>query len=1034
MDADLFVSRWLKSPARELRDGPGFIIQLCAVLGVPTPNDDGPGDNDYAFERPVIGLNEDGVHSAMRVDLYRADCFVMEMKGARPRVRSDSQTLAARETRSMERARRQAQAYALALDRPPPFLILANLGRSFEVWSRFGVHDRDYAPFPDAETCRIPFEDLAKPEIRRRLAAIWTNPRSLDPTRRVQKVTERVAGAITGLAPAIGERLAREAAARTASGRIDPVHRQACVSRAAAFLSQCVLAMFADSVGLFADRAFRSLLQRHRHEPARFHDYAVALFAVMRKGGYSIVIHQQVPAFETDLLDRNESIVLSLGEMARLVEAADYDWSDVDPPVFGALMEQAVAPTERAVVGLYYTGMALAQRLVGPTILDVLEFDWLACETAAQDLLERGEATAARQLIGEFHHRLVRTKVLDPACGCGVFLFVAMRGLQALEARVLATLLDLPDNKGLRAASGRRVSRTQFLGLDSEPRAVSIARMVMTIGDMGARNRTAVRDRSRPAPVVWFDQNAIRCRDALLTPGLQAGLDYVSNGRAEATPWPDADFIVGNPPYLGARQARALLGEDYVSDLCVVTEGRFRSADLATRWWDRAARILARPESRLRRFGFVMTRSITQPQSRRVLDKHLDGPVPMRLAFAAVDLPWSDAGGDRAEREGPAVQVVMTVAERGAPEPTGRLLTFTGSGPDAVWTEARGIIGSDLRLRDDRQDTRALVANAGLAGRGIQPMGAGFLITAEQAASLSGTVSARPAPIRPYRNGRDIAERPRGLYAVDLTGLSERQAREAYPGLFEHLLATVKPEREANRRAAYRAAWWLFGEGRAQLRASLAGLGRYIVTSEIAKHRWFQFLDGSILPDNRLVCIASDDPAMLAILSSGVHCAWALARGGRLEDRPIYSKGNCFDRFPFPVLTPAARRELAGLGDDLDRHRRRVLDEHPDLTMTEIYNLRERLMTVGLRPDEHALATRAGVHTVDYLHKAIDRRVLEAYGWPADVEGPDLVDRVAALNAARAAEEDGGLVRFLRPAFQDRRGAAASGAASVAAA
>ncbi|MEQ1725085.1 MAG: type IIL restriction-modification enzyme MmeI [Sphingopyxis sp.] len=248
--------------------------------------------------------------------------------------------------------------------------------------------------------------------------------------------------------------------------------------------------------------------------------------------------------------------------------------------------------------------------------------------------------------------------------------------------------------------------------------------------------------------------------------------------------------------------------------------------------------------------------------------------------------------------------------------------------------------------------------------------------------------------------------------------------RTRFPEVYQHILQTVKPERDANRRDTYRKNWWIHGEPRKDLRPALAGLPRYIATVETAKHRIFQFLDAGILPDNMLIAIGSDDAFHHGVLSSTAHAAWALEIGGTLEDRPRYNKSQIFDPFPFPDATPRQRATIAELAEELDAARKAALAEVPGLTMTEIYNWRAKLQSGDKRsPADEDRATldrmsaaRAGI--VHRLHEQIDAAVADAYGWAADLTPSDIVTRLVALNATRAAEEATGQIRWLRPEYQ----------------
>jgi hypothetical protein len=394
----------------------------------------------------------------------------------------------------------------------------------------------------------------------------------------------------------------------------------------------------------------------------------------------------------------------------------------------------------------------------------------------------------------------------------------------------------------------------------------------------------------------------------------------------------------------------------------------------------------------------------------------------LHLILACPDHPWTKATKDAA-----AVRIAMTVAEAGPGD--GTLIEveheakLDSDTPELGFATTQARINANLTAGDDASCARPLLANEGLSSRGVSLHGAGFIVTPSEARTLGlGTRDGLERHIRPYRNGRDLLQNARGVMIIDLFRLTESEARRRFPEAYQHVLQRVKPERDANRRATYRDNWWIFGEPRRELRPALANLPRYIVTVETAKHRIFQFLDESILPDNKLVAIGSSDPFHLGVLSSRIHRRWALAVGAKLEDRPVYAKAECFDPFPFPDPAPEQRARIAPLAEELDSTRKAALAEVPRLTMTELYNLRERIAAgEALAGEAQARATAARAYIVHQLHEEIDRAVAEAYGWPADLAPSEIVARLVALNAERRAEEAAGHVRWLRPEYQEPR-------------
>jgi hypothetical protein len=254
---------------------------------------------------------------------------------------------------------------------------------------------------------------------------------------------------------------------------------------------------------------------------------------------------------------------------------------------------------------------------------------------------------------------------------------------------------------------------------------------------------------------------------------------------------------------------------------------------------------------------------------------------------------------------------------------------------------------------------------------------------------------------------------------IDLFGLTAEQVRQKFPAVYQHVLTRVKPERDANNRAAYRDNWWVFGEPRKDFRPALAGLRRYVATTETAKHRWFEFLDSSILPDNRLIVFASEDALHLGVLSSRIHVVYALRAGGTLEDRPVYNKSRCFDPFPFPACDAAAQDRIRQIAEELDAHRKRVQAQHPGLTLTGMYNVLQKLRAgEALNAKDKQIHDAGLVSVLQQLHHDLDAAVFAAYGWPATLTDTEILEWVVALNAERAKEEVAGLVRWLRPEYQ----------------
>ena len=419
---------------------------------------------------------------------------------------------------------------------------------------------------------------------------------------------------------------------------------------------------------------------------------------------------------------------------------------------------------------------------------------------------------------------------------------------------------------------------------------------------------------------------------------------------------------------------------------------------------------------------------------------------PISLAYAIPDHPWVDSA------EGAAVRIAMTV---GAGVGDGLLQHVVLERPleqeeavEVVLCSSNGCIHSDLTIGANVVTAKPLRSNIGLASVGIAVHGAGLVISRDQAEQFGYDVSIHiNEVIRPYWNGKDITSKSRGVYLIDLVGYSEEQVRARLPQLYQHLLINTKPERDQNPRKSYRDAWWIPGEPRLSFRPALEGLTRYVVTPMTAKHRFFTFFTMDVLPDQGLVALAFDDGYTLGVLSSQIHIDWALAQGAILGPTPRYNASIVFDTFPFPICTPEQQAKIRELGERLDSHRKRQQELHPDLTLTGIYNVFEKLRTgEALTAKDKEIHDKGLVSVLKQIHDELDAAVLEAYGWADLVTaipladtlasgGPDgealeqqLLTRLVALNHERAAEEKRGLIRWLRPDYQSPGAATAPAA------
>lgn len=1116
-----FIARWGDSGGGERSNYQLFLTELCVLLGVdgPDPAVEDESQNAYVFERRVTRRRHEGRDSPNYIDLYKRGCFVLEAKQSAKRLKQVAELkqlgldLAEQRTGSgkrggatwdilMKNAREQAEGYARSLPTEegwPPFIAVVDVGHVIELYADFSLQGKHYGQFPDRLSYRIYLEDLHDEEVRERLRLLWTDPQKLDPAARTAAVTREVAALLAQLSKSMETRMIR-ALPDKGQPEKQAADRHAVIEKVAMFLMRCLFTMFAEDVGLLKRDSFTDMLEDYRDQPDKLHFGLKSLWQRMNKGGFSPELKLDVLRFNGGLFRDATALPVDAEELDQLAIAAGRDWKDVEPAIFGTLLESALDPADRHKLGAHYTPRAYVERLVVATVIEPLTEDWRNVQAAAAQHMETSEKTKARfeekrqlaadpvkkgdtgkarelkkqarklenqmkserekaqELVRDFHKRLCETRVLDPACGTGNFLYVSLELMKRLEGEVLETLADLGEDLVNLDLDRHTVDPHQFLGLEINPRAVAIAELVLWIGYLQWHFRT--RGRTLPAEPVLKDFHNIEEKDAVIAydswdvlrddtgrpvtrwdgvtyklhpitgeevPDEEARAEMKTYLNPKPATWPETDFIVGNPPFIGGKDMRQELGDGYAEACWKARKHVPGGADFVMHFWDKAAELVRL--GKIRRFGLITTNSITQKFSRRVIAHHMGQRKPLSLAMAIPDHPWMKSA------EKAAVRIAMTVGVPGAMEGFLRkVINELGLNTDAPRVElsARaGKIWPNLTLGADVTSVKPLLANDGLSSPGVKLHGAGFVVTPQEAAALGlGTVDGLDEYIRPYRNGRDLTARPRGVMVIDLFPLEEGDVRDRFPAVYQWVVDRVKPERDNNNRESYKKFWWIFGEPRRDLRPALAKLSQYIATVETAKHRFFRFLDASVRPDNKLICFALDDGYHLAILSSAIHFVWYLGNAGKLgvyERDAVYVKSQCFDPFPFPDPPDALKTRIRELGERLDAHRKEVLEKHKQLTMTGLYNVLEKVRAGTELTDADRDVYDAGlVGVLRQIHDDLDAAVAEAYGWPVDLADEDVLECLVALNHERAAEEAEGKIRWLRPEFQAPKEAAAA--------
>lgn len=957
-------------------------IDLCRLLGVDTPDD----PKNYCFERGLWGA-ETGRRFA---DVWRRGFFAWEYKAPGGDLR---QALA------------QLMQYALRLENPP--LLIVSDRRTIQIHTHFTGHP----------SLRI---DIAHAELRdpRKIALLrsaFLSPQDFRPAQSRSQITADLATKFAFIAKPLRDR--GETPFRTAH-----------------FLTQCAFCCFAESVEVLPAQVFRRLVQK-RQSPTSLQRSLTRLFETMSVGGDFGI--ETIPWFNGGLFKVVDVPLLTEDEAKTLAEAASSSWSAIDPSILGTLFERGLDPAKRNQMGAHYTDAATIERLIDPVVRQPLLAEWDGIKRDISALMSKRDVLAvrakgvpsrnptliarhgalrsqasqahgkAKNLLSGFMDRMQSVRVLDPACGSGNFLFLALKALKDIEHQVNDDAEDL----GL----GRQLSVTgphNVLGIESNEYAAELARATVWIGELQWRKEHGYGWNKDP---ILAPLDHIECRDAVLSPM-----------GCEAT-WPKADVVVSNPPFAGDKKMRGELGSEYTEALRSAYKGRVSaSADLVCYWFEKArAQIEA---GHLRLAGLVATNSIRGGKNRLVLDRI--------LATTRIFEAWSDESW---VNDGAAVRV--------------SLIAFGAIDSCRLNGQAIESISSDLASSPiDLTRVVRLTQNAGACFQGTSKVGP-FEVSREVATSWLKSPNVHPVcnatVVRPWTNGQDLTRRPSDTWIVDFgTDMPEHKAAR-FDGPYRYALEHVKPEREANNREAYRRYWWRHAEARSGMRNALESIDRYIATPRVAKHRVFVWQPSSTLPDTAVVVTCRADDSTFGLLQSRPHELWALRLGSSLEDRPRYTPTTCFETFPFPSgLTPAdtAHRRteaIAGgaiIPSDLAiQHRKHAI--RIARAAKELVTLRSRwlnppewtrsvpdVIPLGLdhSPYPDRIVAKAGFEGelakrtltnlynqrpawLEEAHAALDAAVALAYGWSDyshAMSDDEILRRLLALNRQRPTQKN----------------------------
>ena len=906
-----FIEKWSGAGFGERQAAQTWFLDVLRLVGHPDPVEVNDPDN-FTFEKPVPG----GF-----ADVYLAERFGWEFKG--------------REAQLPD-AFNQLLRYQVHL-RTPPLLIVSSF-QSLRVQTNF--------PGRETEVHEIPIRELDRPEQLAKLRNIFFAPQEFEPGRTVDEVTRETARLFGTIVEDMeshsddGEQLAR-------------------------YLNQIVFCLYAEDTGLLPEDLFTAITRQHFKNPAYFNAAVKDLFAKMRDGG--LFGADVVPRFNGDLFDESDTVELSEVALFRLVEAVRKNWRDIEPSIFGTLFEGALDATKRAQLGAHYTSADDIMLVVEPVVMTPLRREWAEVKARVDALIADGERERAIAALDGFRRRLSEVTVLDPACGSGNFLYVALKSLLDLEKEAIDRAEDL-------GAGGLApmVEPSQMRGIEKDYYAAELARTALWIGYIQWHQTNGFAYTHSP---ILASLDTIRQADAVL--------DLSDPDNPREAEWPDAEFIIGNPPFLGHNPFRRQLGDEYADALYSVFAGRIpNSSDLCCYWLEKARAQIA--DGKTKRAGLLATQAIRFQSNRPTLSRIKDtGDI-----FNAVsDHDWVLDGAN--------VHISIVCFDDGSE--TERAL-------DGVSVAE---INADLTAGADLTRAQRLTENRNLAFQGISKVGAFDISESEAAKMLSQPNNPHGKHnsdvVKRWFNGRDITSRSSDMWIIDFGTVMPEDEAALYEAPFEYVKENVRPGRIRNKAKWLPKNWWFHGHLRANMRQALLPLRRYIATSITGKHRLFAWLPGGSLPSSSVIAIARNDDYTFGVLHSRIHEIWARSKGTQLREVESgfrYLVAPCFETFPFPRPDDARRDAISAAAAELNRLRENWLnptdaDGNPSLGGAE---LRRRTLTnlYNTRPTWLANA-----------HAALDRAVFDAYDWDADLTGPQILERLLTLNLERYADECG---------------------------
>ena len=964
-----FIAKWQRANLSERSACQQHFLDLCEVLGQPKPAEADPDGAWYTFERGVRKTTG----GKGWADVWMRGHFGWEYKGKH---------------KDLDAAYQQLLLYREALQNPP-LLVVCDLDR-FEIHTNFTGTPKQVHSFD--------LQRLARPENLEVVRKLFTDPEAMRPGLTTESITRQAAERFGLLADGM---------------RVRGVEAPA----AAHFLMKLMFCMFGEDIALLPEKIFSRVLTGSKNDPRQLSDRLRALFKAMGKGGFFGA--DEIMHFNGGLFRDADVIDLRPGEIEELIRVNDYDWADVEPSVFGTLFERTLDPAKRSQIGAHYTSRVDIETLVEPVVMAPLRREWEEVRANCDKLWKKvqqatrkpgGRRTARRRLprskerdrferpLLDFAARLAGVKILDPACGSGNFLYVAINLLLDLEKEVIAY------GASHDVSMTPHVRPTQLAGIEINPYAQQLAQVVIWIGYLQWMHHNGF---NPPRDPVLEPIESIRLMDAIL--------DLSDPENPKEPQWPEADFIVGNPPFLGGSRIWDELGRDYQEKLWGLYEGRLPGfSDLCCYWFERARQQIL--DGKCGRSGLLATQGIRGGANREVLARIKDSG---DVFFAISDRDWI--------LDGASVHVSIVGFDNGSEEE--RLL-------DGKTVPK---INSNLTSVADVTTAVRLGENVGIAFIGTKK--AGPFNVPEATAMLwlrEPNPNRKPSSdvLRLWTNGSALVKRTEQQWIIDSGTVLSREDFALYEQPFAYTLEHVKPQRQKNKRAAYRDKWWIHAEARPGMRRGLEGLERFIATARVSKHRVFVWQDPAVLCDDGVFVFTRSDDFFFGMLHSRVHEVWARQQGTQVRERESgfrYTPTTCFETFPFPKATKKQEAVIASAAKELDELRNNWLNP-PEWTREEVLEFpgsvdgpwaryvhdpnkqgigTVRYPRIVAKDEECAKQLKKRTLTnlynqrptwLDLAHRKLDEAASAAYGWDVNMSDEELLEELLDLNLARASK------------------------------